>query len=533
VIELQKKLLELLCEIDEICKKHDISYCLFAGTALGADRHKGFIPWDDDADIIMTLENYEKFLKVAPAELKDNRALNSLEGDVEKYPFTYARYVDIGTSAIQRHTAFGDCDPGIKIDIFYVVPTYSDEIKANKHRLEILAFSETVCPNAIMHLHRPDGFYKAYDKELKRCKRQGRKKYVEKRLKKLKNHGMKCPEKYVLLSGMMCNSYIMDAKIMDNIEYVPFENTELPISIYNKEFNELLYGAGWINKPLNVEKPRHSMLLDFNEPYQSYIDKLWETLDYDEMKALIRKRKTAYHEERRAFKETIRNNQKIRNLVVEMSVTNAYENAIAEGITDYVSIAGIFQKYYKTQLSAVNRFHGIIVELKPEIWVKAIYAAIATDCACEARDIIKLCENANDMYIKETEINQLKYLSDMCIDLMNKMYVDESVQEVKNVLAQITDASVKEFFVVKNAEFWIKCHESKNEEDLKNLCNEIDAYLKRVGCVGEIMAIKGECQEKLHLLDEAGHSYEIAYRTVKNGMIFHKLSCKGIGGYEK
>ena len=47
------------------------------------------------------------------------------------------------------------------------------------------------------------------------------------------------------------------------------------------------------------------------------------------------------------------------------------------------------------------------------------------------------------------------------------------------------------------------------------------------------MAIKGECQEKLHLLDEAGHSYEIAYRTVKNGMIFHKQSCKGIGGYEK
>ena len=71
------------------------------------------------------------------------------------------------------------------------------------------------------------------------------------------------------------------------------------------------------------------------------------------------------------------------------------------------------------------------------------------------------------------------------------------------------------------------------EEDLKNLCNEIDAYFEKVGCVGEIMAIKGECQEKLHLLDEAGHSYEIAYRTVKNGMIFHKLSCKGIGGYEK
>jgi len=85
--DLQERMLLLLKEIDEICRKHDITYFLFAGTALGAARHKGFIPWDDDTDIIMDLENYEKFLSVIHEELKEGRALDWVSEDSE-YLFT-------------------------------------------------------------------------------------------------------------------------------------------------------------------------------------------------------------------------------------------------------------------------------------------------------------------------------------------------------------------------------------------------------------------------------------------------------------
>ena len=61
--------LKVLDEIDRICKKHNIVYYLMWGTLIGAVRHKGFIPWDDDIDICMTIKNYKKFLKVAPKEL--------------------------------------------------------------------------------------------------------------------------------------------------------------------------------------------------------------------------------------------------------------------------------------------------------------------------------------------------------------------------------------------------------------------------------------------------------------------------------
>lgn len=73
--EVQRINFELLCEVNKICEKYNIEYFLIHGTLLGAVRHKGTIPWDDDVDIAMTRENYQRFIKIAKKELSTNTSM--------------------------------------------------------------------------------------------------------------------------------------------------------------------------------------------------------------------------------------------------------------------------------------------------------------------------------------------------------------------------------------------------------------------------------------------------------------------------
>ena len=90
--KVQQILLGYLLEIDRICKKHHIKYFLAGGTLLGAIRHHGFIPWDDDADVMMLREDYDKFQQVAKQELPDNIFVQLPTTEKGNYnPFTKLR----------------------------------------------------------------------------------------------------------------------------------------------------------------------------------------------------------------------------------------------------------------------------------------------------------------------------------------------------------------------------------------------------------------------------------------------------------
>ena len=113
----QQVLLELLREFDRICVKHCIPYMLFAGTSLGAVRHGGFIPWDDDLDLILLREDYERFLAVAPGELGQEFFLQKEYS--EHWPIFFSKLRKNGTACMEK---FVPKDPeqhqGIYIDIF-------------------------------------------------------------------------------------------------------------------------------------------------------------------------------------------------------------------------------------------------------------------------------------------------------------------------------------------------------------------------------------------------------------------------------
>lgn len=103
-------------EIKRICEKHNIKYFIIAGTLLGAVRHGGFIPWDDDMDIGMLREDYEKFLKVAKTNLGADFFLQTPETD-KNYGLPFAKILLNGTVLVEA-TAGSNAKKGIFIDIF-------------------------------------------------------------------------------------------------------------------------------------------------------------------------------------------------------------------------------------------------------------------------------------------------------------------------------------------------------------------------------------------------------------------------------
>lgn len=113
--EAQILMKSILRDIDNICRENDISYWIESGTMLGAKRHNGFIPWDDDIDIGMMREDYEKFLEIAPRYLPDDLFLQNaqLDSGVEnswsKIRHKYSKLIEEDNAKYQE---------GLFVDIF-------------------------------------------------------------------------------------------------------------------------------------------------------------------------------------------------------------------------------------------------------------------------------------------------------------------------------------------------------------------------------------------------------------------------------
>ena len=110
--------LEILLEVDRICRKHRIQYNLSGGSLLGAVRHQGFIPWDDDIDIRMLREEYERFCDVCKQELNQERYYLQTNVTEEEYRWEFGRILINGTKYVRLGQEHLKCRTGVFIDIF-------------------------------------------------------------------------------------------------------------------------------------------------------------------------------------------------------------------------------------------------------------------------------------------------------------------------------------------------------------------------------------------------------------------------------
>lgn len=140
LLEIQQIETELLKKIHDICEKYNITYFLVAGTLLGAVRHGGFIPWDEDMDIGMFREDYEKFMKIAPDVFSGDYAV--MDSSVNSgYSRIYGKVFKLGTKYYEAEWDEFVENSGLWIDIFPIdkvdAPNVEEAVRIARKRRDI------------------------------------------------------------------------------------------------------------------------------------------------------------------------------------------------------------------------------------------------------------------------------------------------------------------------------------------------------------------------------------------------------------
>lgn len=269
VRDVQKKILEIMKYIDEVCRINGIIYYIMGGTALGAVRHAGFIPWDDDLDIFMTPDQYKKFKKVFEIEHSQQFELQewyTVQGFLE-----YAKVRMNGTTFIEKvYKNRKDMHQGIYVDIMIL-----HKVPENRF-IQYLVYLEskfvTLFALSQRNWEPKTKFQKCALKSLKFLPSQLMAKIAYKRIyhyDSMENNYKYC---YWITPAKFKNG-LFDADFFTEPVEIAFEDTTLLAAKKIKEYLRYRYGD-YMKLPSEEQQKAavHAMIYNVDKDYREYIN---------------------------------------------------------------------------------------------------------------------------------------------------------------------------------------------------------------------------------------------------------------------
>lgn len=264
--ELQKIQLSMLKDFDAVCQKHRISYQLFSGTALGAVRHKGFIPWDDDIDVVMLREDYERFFDSASKELDSNKYYVQREFS-EHWPMFFSKLRLNGTTYIEKyHSHDARIHQGIYIDIF---PCDNLSDSRLMQKLQYIA-SKIVIAKSL--------YARGYETNstVKKCFMQFCRILPTEPFKRLcirRNDSSSLKVHTFFGGGKKFERSIYLREWFEQSVKMRFEDSEFPVSAHYDEMLRVMYGDYMVMPTLEQRVcKRHAAIVDINKPYTFHLE---------------------------------------------------------------------------------------------------------------------------------------------------------------------------------------------------------------------------------------------------------------------
>ncbi|MBR6568073.1 MAG: LicD family protein [Clostridia bacterium] len=278
--EHQSALALLLEEFDRVCRTLGIPYILFAGTMLGAVRHKGFIPWDDDLDIIMFREDYERFLEQAPEVLDNNRFFLQKEFS-EHWPMFFSKLRLNNTTCLEKfHPKDKKIHSGVYIDIFPCDNAFKSSLGK---RIQFFASKVVIAKS----LYKRGYETKSSAKKLfmKICRVLPLKPFlaVAKGGRKNSTHVHS-----FLAAAKSYSKNVFPREYISNRINLDFENKKYPVSAEYDNLLRILYGDYMTLPPPEMQDTkRHVVLVDLSRSYEHY-QSLHDNMEFDVLTVSIR-----------------------------------------------------------------------------------------------------------------------------------------------------------------------------------------------------------------------------------------------------
>lgn len=266
--ETQQHLLRLLAEIDELCSEHGLTYYLAGGCAIGVFRHRGFLPWDDDADILMPFEDAQRLKELElRGLLQPNRAVIGFSD----YGFSLVfRYVDTSTSTFYRGTyAYEDYPNGQFVDILTLSPGPDDDVLQDAFVDEF-----QVAKNIRTDWNNTAGMTR--DARIKLKKRWNPftrllgKEVVSQHYQRRLFYSGKWDDCDTVFVCSPEGPQFLDKQLLDSGTIrLPFENIHLNVYGRTREGLALSYGSNWVEIPSSAAMRRvnHMIFTDLSFPY--------------------------------------------------------------------------------------------------------------------------------------------------------------------------------------------------------------------------------------------------------------------------